>query len=686
MSMNLKVDGLTVNHYHKLISPLKKGRCWWIKQARGWLNTLFWRTVFIFKTYHWETDKSLLHRLARGKDDVKVENCEEIQKLFDELVLRIPGEDRERSKITHRLQHLKEVKESISDHKKKLKDVTKQFKQFKLKEASSWSEKEWETLIQWVAQIPLRLSYIYAIERERNTIDSKVINIQQELRSQLIELKKALAGFEVEEIKYIVDKLLTHRLPKRLFEPETNMRHSTDLNVFKRFYRTFVGSTSVKDIDWKVYKYEAQILQLPTIDSEINQHDPNRITVGYLKKLRNMYKQFIKTLHIKGDESECERLFTCVNLEPVSLDILEKFNKIGAKIVGKKKVSDLPIADKLLHYYKCIWAVPYRTKSPLLKQNINRGRGWLNKGFDPFSQGNPVHVLHQLLIGKKPVKALGFGTPTREVNGKKAELHGAFLGFLRSYKKQGKKHLFILNQNLKPRSLIGDETDRSTRILNLQHSDEFKGTYYAIALSKNSNFYKQKGKYRFRSNAEDFKKELMNQLFDLPREKSGNYIPFPELKEKVQKIVDEIHQTLFKDKDTLLIAKETLEKKERKIFIEKVYDALTLLLITELDVDSFNITCKDAIDRGAASTAGLYAHLLIVNNLQDEEEHQKRLAILLMVRALLVRDRAPIKERVDRFIECLRFALDNKSSVIALHQKIFPNTTITPSGPVDNQM
>ncbi len=307
MSMNLKVDGLTVNHYHKLISPLKKGRCCWIKQAGGWLNTLFWRTVFIFKTYHWETDKSLLHRLARGKDDVKVENCEEIQKLFDELVLRIPGEDRERSKITHRLQHLKEVKESISDHKKKLKDVTKQFKQFKLKEASSWSEKEWETLIQWVAQIPLRLSYICEIELERNTNDFEVIIIQQELRSQLIELKKALVGFEVEEIIDSVNKLLTYRLPKRLFEPETNMCHSINLNVFKRFYRTFVGSTSVKDIDWKVLRYEAQILQLLTIDSEINQHDPNRFTRDYLEKLREMYNQVIKTLHITVDESQCER-------------------------------------------------------------------------------------------------------------------------------------------------------------------------------------------------------------------------------------------------------------------------------------------------------------------------------------------------------------------------------------------
>jgi hypothetical protein len=50
-----------------------------------------------------------------------------------------------------------------------------------------------------------------------------------------------------------------------------------------------------------------------------------------------------------------------------------------------------------------------------------------------------------------------------------------------------------------------------------------------------------------------------------------------------------------------------------------------------------------------------------------------------MVRALFVRKREPIQERVERFAETYNFLLENKQAMKNLHQAIFPNVRITPA-------
>jgi hypothetical protein len=288
-------------------------------------------------------------------------------------------------------------------------------------------------------------------------------------------------------------------------------------------------------------------------------------------------------------------------------------------------------------------------------------------------QGNPMHRLYILQIEKKSVYSLGFGSPTIEELSvyNSAQLNPEFQAFLRHCKKNNKKHLFITNQDATSNGNIQAEKQRCDLVIDLQEKEIYRGTFFAIALSKNSHFYEQKK--REYPNATSFISDLLGQFND---PLSGCIIPesiMNILGNDLKNIATAIHENLFMNRDIL-------EKQERLIFIEVFYDQLTKWLIWKLDIDSFNISCKDAIDRGAASNAQLYAHLSIVNN-QFEGEHLKRTTVLMMVRALLVRKRAPIRERVLRFLHSLDFFLDNPDKMRSLHTQLFGTKELLPLKP-----
>src|SRR5262249_26683424 len=158
------------------------------------------------------------------------------------------------------------------------------------------------------------------------------------------------------------------------------------------------------------------------------------------------------------------------------------------------------------------------------------------------------------------IKALGMGTPTIEPLWGTAVLCSEFIGFIKSYKTKGKKHLYVSNQNTIPKTdwksylLNGDETARSNLILDAQDKKEMQGAYYAIALSKNSHFYEQKHDYAKLFNAQAFKDELYRQIFVYGREKSGCYIPesvrseIKDFDKECVNMMNSIHHHLFGDK------------------------------------------------------------------------------------------------------------------------------------------
>lgn len=476
---------------------------------------------------------------------------------------------------------------------------------------------------------------------------------------------------------------------------------------------------------------QADFLEFILSGIEIQNENPNRFNLKYLEELRKYNSKFIPPLRAEmsslqqrikkstdSDSSEgfeeleqelalldeiSDFLFTGIVIEDVCQYTVNLFRGVGSRYVqggnlsGEAKeiyghLKNPFTKDFLLSCFQ-IKSVDQVLKGAKVSQQGNSLEGHFNTNFKPHTQGNPTHVLYSIKVqnGKKEpktVQSLGFGTPTEEENALSASIIPELRSMLRSYLRKGKKHLFILNQNTKPKTTgTGNETNRTDEILDLQE-DEGAENYYAIALSKNSTFYKTGGEEK---NAEEFKKNLLNQF--IPEESTGDARKALRMKTGCyisQKIIDELKEKVidFDAKSTEMLniiheemfgRHDELTPDERKLMIEHFYDSLSLFLIKELDVDSFNISCKDAIDRGAGSNAQLYANLAIVNCKKEKfnfsAADQARILMIMYARALFARKRQAYAERVIPVAKMIDDNIAKREAYGRMHKRIFGKAT-----------
>lgn len=562
----------------------------------------------------------------------------------------------------------------------------------------------------------------------------KLINVT----AALVELKRHYEVNQQDEQVVIIDEILgsidslVGQLPQEsmIEQPKT---------YWKRLAGTFGQSQDSKDLEWKVHKYETQVLELRRLfeakfkpnqltqnmdgswlvmdldpsqgvierlyatltDLEINSADKKRYNQDYLAEVRHVInEQFIPAFRKEFDEDPnniyllqiAKFLFTEVDLQGQCYETLDTFNEMGAIALGQ----ELGEVDPQAHgdhdfvkwvntVYRRLGAVPYSAKAPLFNQWANSARGQWNRDFDPYRQGNPTHHFWNLQVGDRVVKMLGMGTPTHEDSNSVAHLNQEFVALMKSYKADGKRHLYVNNQNLIPKTgwlayfINGDETARSDLILDLQDQEEVKGAYFAIALSKNSKFYWQKGEWADAKEASTFRDSLFYQVCKGPRHITGSYIPktirdlIPGFDEKAKNIIAQIHEKVFAGKDEL-----TLE--ERRWFIELFYDNLQKMIIVEGEFDSANGSCKDQIDRGAGTNAQLAANCYVVAQKDGvlTEEQEDHVMMMMMVRALLVRKRPPLHERVERFCEGMDQTFKHVTELKELHEELFPGVQMMP--------
>ncbi len=472
-------------------------------------------------------------------------------------------------------------------------------------------------------------------------------------------------------------------------------------------YNLIWQSNSPQEIKWKFKKYESllsaviqimksvrgepveviidQIKIPPDYIKKMESHDYSRFTLENLDVIRKIYRNnFIAPLReqLKLHPNDpalmevCYNLYCNVTLDENNASIIDLFDIWGTKCLKEKTYSSQFKHSEVIEIdflQQRIDAVPSSAKIPLLTKLANSLRGVSSRDFDPNMQGNPTHHLYSLTLGNKSVKSLGFGSPTIEdltlLNS--AKLCPEFKAFLKYCKIINKKHLFVMNQDITSNGYFIAEKPRCDLVINLQDEEEYQGTYFAIALSKNSPFYNQTDKEY--PNTTAFIEDLLGQ-FKVPN--SGCVIHKKILEvigPDLIMICNAIHQILFK-------GNLHLEKDDRLIFIEVFYDELTKWLIWKFNIDSYSTICKDAIDRGAASNAQLYAHLAIVNGIFDEN-HQKRTMVLMLARSLLVRKRPPRQDRVCRFLQTLDFYLDHQIELKKLHRYLFGEETFCPSKP-----
>ncbi|MCH9633688.1 MAG: hypothetical protein S4CHLAM7_04200 [Chlamydiae bacterium] len=202
------------------------------------------------------------------------------------------------------------------------------------------------------------------------------------------------------------------------------------------------------------------------------------------------------------------------------------------------------------------------------------------------------------LLDKKKITVLRTGCP---ITGKNyaPTIDPLFLSYLDVLKKEGKKHLYINNQNL---MRSGSEKKASKLLHKLAENQDYKDTFVCITLPYNSSFYEQKNLGR--EEAKQFLFSFINHIvngekgFLLPEKltKDSSFLDFLNSK------FNEIHHTYFQGASFFV-------QRERSQFIDIAYACIVEHLINQLDVDLVNWTCKHGIDRAMSALSVFDAYM-----------------------------------------------------------------------------
>ncbi len=209
-------------------------------------------------------------------------------------------------------------------------------------------------------------------------------------------------------------------------------------------------------------------------------------------------------------------------------------------------------------------------------------------------------------------------------------LNPEFIAFVQ----QQNRHLYV---NLMKRE--GLEGPSSWAIESLEKTEP---SFAAVTLDKNSDFYWQDGDYP--SEIQSFKFLFYQQMLD-PK---GAFYWSAHLNawdSQLKSILENVHQKYFNQKFELT-------KQERQDFIELTYLEILDRVVTLLQPDSMNITCKHAIDRGPS--------LAVLWQFKLGAASENEAAALLLAPPLLMHNRTGHESRLDRFTSAASFFYPKK--------------------------
>lgn len=254
------------------------------------------------------------------------------------------------------------------------------------------------------------------------------------------------------------------------------------------------------------------------------------------------------------------------------------------------------------------------------------------KSFDPLKQGNFPYLLYSVVLDNTHTSVLRLPSPTCQFQVEESKVVPEFLGMLRYFQENASsnRHLLI---NLQSR-ISWAEQARSKKLEELSKESEFAPVIAIVTLPRETDFYFQINEYKVLNGAPLFIEELLQQM----TEKKRGYYFFSGQEEKFlsfgKKIAVLIHHHFFSDKSSL-------SRQERMQFIDLFFYFLILALIEHTKCNSLSFTCKDAVDAGAAVSAGFYAFLHILS--KEGRWSSKRKDFLLWLfyhSALVIRERA----------------------------------------------
>lgn len=306
---------------------------------------------------------------------------------------------------------------------------------------------------------------------------------------------------------------------------------------------------------------------------------------------------------------------------------------------------------------------------PLLKTLDALREGEDKEGFDPLLQENFPCQMFNFTYGDSHVSCLRIPSPTKQEYIQEALIDEEFRGFLRSLslKMAGQKHLLV---NLQDRT-SWRELARCIALEDLQKEAEFSRNFVVVTLSKSTDFYHQTATYQNLNQADLFIDQLKQQISSA--EECGFHFPShikqSELNQFTDRAASFIHRHFFE-------GKEVLSRKNRLDFIEIYYYLLILQLVEWTHSDSLSLTCKDAVDKGEAMSAGFFSFLKMLSDGETWTKQDKDFLLWLFhAPALIIRERAVEPDDFNRTVSALtqidQSLKENKKAILEDFSKLF---------------
>jgi hypothetical protein len=303
------------------------------------------------------------------------------------------------------------------------------------------------------------------------------------------------------------------------------------------------------------------------------------------------------------------------------------------------------IWSMLSHDYNAMTkAIKMHPNGPLHKvmEFVSEGEA---QGFDCIQQHNIPNHWFDLHYDDKKISVLRMPSPTLQEAIQKAIVNDEFKGLLNHFENQGKqkKHLLI---NLQDRT-SWKEFSRCTALEQLEGHTAHGKCLTVVTLAMDTDFYNQTAPYDQNEEADIFLEHFYEHLVD----KTAGY-HFPEEIQNVlfptfvKKAFDIVHAHYFNKK-------KILTREDKQTFISIFYVLLVLKLIETTEPTSISFSDKDGIDHSSAMTSLFLSYLKLLNQKSISDADLELLNLILYMPAIIMRQRNPFSEPVNRFLNTL---------------------------------
>ncbi|CDR33325.1 hypothetical protein [Criblamydia sequanensis] len=330
---------------------------------------------------------------------------------------------------------------------------------------------------------------------------------------------------------------------------------------------------------------------------------------------------------------------------------------LHAALLEKNHQKDLmekkTIGKELKDNYEALKKILFRHPGgPLTQMLTSFEEGELTK-YEPLKQKNWPTQLFSLIYRDKNLSCLRLPPPICQEYIHKASILDEFTNFIVSCNQEAdeRKHLYI---NLQDRT-SWKEFARAAALENFQNDPKVREVISVLTLPIDTDFYHQNEEQEEIRKAPLFISHFLELLKD---ESAGFFIPEELRKDLNQKffkqLLEAVHRIFFHGKNILT-------KDERIIFIDLAYLLIELKAIDILQPDSFNLSCKDALDGGMAASSLLFLFMKLLSHNELSSLDLECLHFMVFGPQLLIRERVMLQDRFSRFIGTVHWLEETKN-------------------------